>query len=178
MQAMVRDAWVDLYQGAGAEAFERTERDWARLKKSLLLKGQFVRGYACSTRGYAAVAAAHATPARRDALLKVAYGIARSLQREGVPWISSHAALILAGAANVEGDRTRTLAALRAAIDLGDAVDMPMHSAAARYRLGALLDSSIEGQELTQSAEDAFATRGVRNIPRFAGLWLPGRWER
>jgi serine/threonine protein kinase/tetratricopeptide (TPR) repeat protein len=178
MQAMVYDAWVDLYQGAGAEAFERTECDWAVLKKSLLLNGQFVRGFAGSTRAYCAVAAAHATPVRRGALLQVAYRIARSLERERMPWISSHAALIQAGAANVEGDRTRTLAALRTAIDLGDAVDMPMHSAAARYRLGALLDSSVEGQELTQSAEEAFAARGVRNIPRFAGIWLPGRWER
>jgi hypothetical protein len=177
MQTMVHEAWTELYLDRGAEAFERVERERLALKKSFLLKVQFIRGFAESARGYSAVGGAHASPERRAHLLKVARRVARGLERERMPWTSLHAALIRAGAANVEGDRARTVATLRTAIGLGDAADMPMYAAAARYRLGSL-QGGVEGQELTRAAERTFADRGVRNIARFAGIWLPGLWER
>jgi hypothetical protein len=177
MQTMVYEAWTELYVGAGPEAFERVERERTALRRSFMLKVQFIRGFAQSARGYSAVAAAHALPGRRAELLKEARRVARGLEREDRPWTSSHAALITAGAANVDGDRPRTLAALRAAIDLGEAANMPMHAAAARYRLGALLEGA-EGEELTRAAEAAFTLRGVCNAARLAGVWLAGRWDR
>ena len=129
---------VELYAGAGAAAFERTERDWKALKRSFLLHVQFIRGFAFSVRGYSAVAAAQATPERRTVLLKEARRIGRRLEGERMPWPSATAALIAAGTANVEGDRPRTVAALRTAIVRAEAIDMPFPAAAARYRLGSL----------------------------------------
>jgi hypothetical protein len=177
MQTMVHEAYTELYLGCGAEAFERVERERLALKKSFLLKVQFIRGFAESARGYSAVGAAQAVPEQRGKLLKEARRMARGLEREHMPWTSLHAALIRAGVANVQGDRPRTMAALRSAIGHGDAADMPVYAAAARYRLGALL-GGVEGQELTRAAERTFTDRGVRNIGRFAGIWLPGQWER
>jgi len=177
MQAMVHESWTELYLGRGEAAFERVEREWLALRKSFLLKAQFIRGFATSTRGYCAVGAAQAVPERRSKLLKEARRIARELERERMPWASLHAALIEAGVANVEGDRPRTLAALRDALAHGEAADMPLYASVARYRLGTI-EGGVEGQELARAAEKAFTDRGVRNVVRFAGIWLPGRWER
>ena len=140
---------------------------------------QFIRGFALFARGRSAVAAAAAaaTPARRAALLGEARRIVTRFERERMPWISVEAALVAAGAENVDGDRPRTLAALRAAIDGGDAASMPLHAAAARYRLGSLVGGR-EGHELTRDAEAALAIRGVRCAPRFVGSYLPGQWPR
>ncbi len=177
MQAMTWEAMVELYAGDGAAAYERTQRDWKALKKSFLLHVQFIRGFALSVRGYSAIAAAQATPERRSALLEEARRIARRLEGERMPWPSATATLVAAGIANVEGDRPRTVAALRTAIARAEAIDMPFPAGAARYRLGALLEGP-EGRELTQAAERTFEERGVRKVDRFAALWLPGRWER
>lgn len=178
MQTMVYQAWVELYEGDGPAAYARTERDWPALRRSFLLKVQFIRGFAFSARGRSAVAAAEQeSKARRGELLQEARRVATKLEQEQMPWTSAHAAIVWAGIANVEGDRPRTLEALRTASGLGDAVDMPLLAAAARYRLGELLDGS-EGAELANAARKAYADREVRNAARYARAWLPGRWQK
>jgi tetratricopeptide (TPR) repeat protein len=175
MQTMVYQAEIELYAGNGASAFERVERDDKALRRSFLLKVQFIRGFALFARGRSAVAAAAAMPERRTALLAEARRIAARFERERMPWLSVHAAIIGAAAANVEGDLQRTVALLRAAIDGGDAANMPLHSAAARYRLGALLGGD-EGRRLAREAQGALSDRGVRCDWRFVGMYLSGRW--
>jgi tetratricopeptide (TPR) repeat protein len=175
MQTMVFQAEIELYAGDGAGAFERMERDAKALRRSFLLKVQFIRGFALFARGRSAVAAAAAMPERRTPLLAEARRIAARFERERMPWIFVHAAIIGAGAANVEGDVQRTVALLRTAIDSGDAANMPLHSAAARYRLGALLGGH-EGRRVAREAQGALEDRGVRCASRFVGIYLPGRW--
>jgi hypothetical protein len=92
-----------------------------------------------------------------------------------MPWISVNAAIIAAGAANVEGDRKRTIASLRTAIERGDAENMALHSAAARYRLGTLL-AGHEGRRLATEAQASLEGRGIRSVSRFVGMYFPGRW--
>jgi hypothetical protein len=177
MQTMVYQTRIELYLGNGEQAYERMVRDWTALKKSFLLHVQFIRGFTLSMRGYSAVAAAAAaTPGRRTALLKEARRIVRRLERERMLWMSSHASLIAAAVANAEGDGLRTVASLRSAMQRADAADMPLHSEVARYALGSRIEGA-KGQELTRQAADGLATRGVRCIPRFVAMYLPGRWE-
>ena len=177
MQTMVYQTRIELYLGNGEQAYERMVRDWTALKKSFLLHVQFIRGFTLSMRGYSAVAAAAAaTPGRRTALLKEARRIVRRLERERMLWMSSHACLIAAAVANAEGDGLRTVASLRSAMQRADAADMPLHSEVARYALGSRIEGAT-GQELTRQAADGLATRGVRCIPRFVAMYLPGRWE-
>ena len=176
MQTMVYQAWIELYEGDYAAAFERTDREWTALRRSFLLNVQFIRGFTFSARGRSAAAAAEqAAPGRRGALLKEARRMARKLERERMPWTSAHAAIVRATLANAQGDHAPRLAALREAIRLGDAADMSLLAAAARYRLGHLLNGS-EGAELLREARQAFADRDVRDVSRYARVWLPGRW--
>jgi hypothetical protein len=52
---------------------------------------------------------------------------------------------------------------------------MAMHASAARARLGALLGGA-EGSLVEKSAEGAIAAEGVRNVPRWLAIYLPGKW--
>jgi hypothetical protein len=176
MQTMVYETRTALYAGTWEEAFDRTERDWAALTKSFLLHVQFIRGFTFVARGAAAAAAAQAAPARRAALLQEARRIAGRLDRERMPWLTAMASVIRATLSNAEGDGPGTLASLRVAIERTEAVNMVLYANAARFRLGGLLGGP-EGEELSRSAERALRDRGVRNVGRFAGIWLPGAWE-
>jgi hypothetical protein len=85
------------------------------------------------------------------------------------------ASLVLAAAANAEGDTATATTALRAAIERADAADMGLHAAVARYQLGWLLGGD-EGAELRRQGERAMTSEGVRAPARMARMILPGRW--
>jgi hypothetical protein len=172
-QAMAFEPDIDLYLGEGRAAHERLMRDWGALRKSLLLNVQFVRGIVHYARGRCAVAAI--LPETRGARIAEARGMHRKLAREGMPWTSVLAALVLASAENAAGDREATLAALRQAIDAAEACEMSMHAAAARFRLGQRLGGP-EGESETEAAAQAIAAEGVRHAARWVSIYLPGDW--
>ena len=92
-----------------------------------------------------------------------------------MPWTDAIAALAGAMIAHASGDDVDAEHTLRRAVVLADSVDMALHAAAARHRLGLLLDGEA-GAAMVKSAEEAMRTRGVRVPERYAQMLLPGEW--
>jgi len=167
---------IELYAGDGAKAYARVQRDTIPLKKSVLLKVQHMRVQTAFLRGRCALASLEVEPAMRGQRLEEIRRLARELHDEGMGWSAPFAAILKAGVANAEGDRTGATEALKQAIDLAVAADMLGYAAAARYQLGALLGGE-EGAELVAGAEKAMTAQGVRVPARFARTLVPVGWR-
>jgi hypothetical protein len=151
------------------------------------LRVQFIRGIAYYARGRCAVASIEGEPARRRARVAEARRSADRLARERMPWTTALGSLVLAAAENAaesgpraghgraEGDRGATIAALERAVAASDAAGMAMHAAAARFRLGQRLGGPA-GEELAEAAAAAIAAQGIRSVPCWVAVYLPGDW--
>ena len=167
---------IALYEGDGAAAYARVDRDTVALKKSVLLQVQHMRVQTAFLRGRCAIASLEAEPAMRAQRLAETRRITRRLEAEGMRWSAPFAAILGAATANAEGDRDGAIRSLRAAIDRAVAADMAGYATAARYQLGSLLGGE-EGAELVARAEEAMKAQGVRVPARFAAVLVPGRWR-
>jgi hypothetical protein len=168
--------FADLYDGDGAAALQRIRATWRALRRSLLLRVQFIRVIMWVCRASALLAtAARDAGAERAALLREVDADVRRLRREAMPWIVSLATLLAAGAAHVRapGD-PQVVALLRAAIAELEAADMMLHATAARARLARALPSSDEATALERAADEWMRSRGVANPGRFAAMFTPG----
>ncbi len=167
---------IALYEGDGAAAYARVDRDTVALKKSVLLQVQHMRVQTAFLRGRCAIASLEAEPAMRAQRLAETRRITRRLEAEGMRWSAPFAAILGAATANAEGDRDGAIRSLRTAIDRAVAADMAGYATAARYQLGSLLGGE-EGAELVARAEEAMKAQGVRVPARFAAVLVPGRWR-
>ena len=174
-QAMVMDAFIELYSGAGARAFDRVAKDERAVKRSFLLKAQFVRGTDEYIRGIAAVAACQAGSTSRPARLARARQMALKLEAEQMAWTAPLAAIVSAGASSLDGDGQAAAASLERAIESAVAADMSLYAAAARYQLGRRLGGQ-RGEDLVIQAERAMKAQDVRCPERFAAMLVPGQW--
>ena len=100
MQAL---AQADLYGGKNADALVRLRDGWGPLKRSLLMRVQYLRLRAIHLRGRAALALA-ADGRDVKELLAAAEKDARRILHERVPWADPMAELLLAGVARQRGD--------------------------------------------------------------------------
>jgi hypothetical protein len=174
-QVMRSEAEVELYTGNGAAAYARLARDEQAVKKSLLLRTQFMRVLTEFARGRAAVASVDAAPSLRDARLAEASARARDLRREQMTWTEPLASVVTASVKNARGDRAGAISALRESVAFAEAANMSLYAAAARHQLGLLLGGD-RGAELVAQAEDEMRVREVRVPARFASMLIPGRW--
>jgi hypothetical protein len=99
---------------------------------------QFTRMVLEDVRGRAALGAAAeaATERERNRLLDLAGRAAKRLDAEKAPWGTALAMLIRAGQAFARGNQEEGLRGLRTAEPLLQKLDMHLHAAAARRRLG------------------------------------------
>ena len=118
-----------------------------------------------------------AEPARGPARVAEARRLARDLEKENMAWVAPFAAILLAGAASVEGDTGGAATFLRSAIERAEAADMSGYASAARHQLGVLLGGSEEGEVLVAGARAAMAEQGICVPDRFASTLVPGRWR-
>jgi hypothetical protein len=174
-QALALETDIDLYVGRGAAAYDRIARGLPAVRKSMLLRSQFVRGITFYARGRSAIASISDRPALKRARVAEAWRMARRLEREGMPWMLPLAALIEAAAENTSGRRAEAVAALRKAIATSEAAEMAMHAVAARWRLGEL-QGGDEGRTLVESARHALYAEGIKNPDRWVAIYLPGVW--
>jgi serine/threonine protein kinase len=174
-QVMRSEVDVELYAGDGPAAYARLERDARELEDSRLLNVQFMRILTSFAWGRAAVASADSSPGRRAARLSEARRCASQIRGERMAWAAPLAAMLSASVKSVEGDRPGAEAALRAAVELAEAVDMSLYAAAARYQLGTLLGKTA-GAASIREAEDVMRAQEVRECARFASMFLPGHW--
>ncbi len=166
---------IDLYAGRGREGFEYVTSRWPALKRSMLLRIQGTRVESVYLRARTAVAAA-AQPmtgaADRRARLAVARGDARRLGAESMAWARAAAEFIRAGIATVEANRSAAIAHLHKAETAFQAVDMALHTAVARRRLGEL-SGGLEGEALVHAADEWMQQQGIRNPARMTAMLAP-----
>ena len=118
--AVFARANLDLYERRGEEAWQRVAAAWRPLRRSLLMRSQFVRVGALNLRGRAALATGRRAEAER---------MAARLAREGVAWATAFASLLRAAI-------DREPRAFESAAALLDAAELRMHAAIARRRAG------------------------------------------
>jgi serine/threonine protein kinase/tetratricopeptide (TPR) repeat protein len=174
-QALRVEVDIDLYVGETASASARVVRALPALRKSFLLKGQYIRAVTADMRGRCAVASSLSAPRESTARLAEAGRMARQLERERMPHAALWAVILRAGVASVQGKTDRAAECLRTAIELAGQLDMSLYALAARYQLGTLVGG--EGREIAVEADEAMRAAGVVAPKRFAPVLVPGRWE-
>ncbi len=97
----------------------------------------------------------------------------RRLKAEKRPDAIAYSNLILAGVANCYGNEERAVELLKSAHAGFQAVEMALHAAAARRRLGQLLGGD-EGRALVASADAWMTNQQIRNPSRMVAVLAPG----
>jgi eukaryotic-like serine/threonine-protein kinase len=166
---------IELYRGDGVAAWGLIDRSWPALRRSLLLRVQFIRTSMQFLRARAALAAAVAVrstrPAEARSLLAVAHRAARRLKGERMPCPTAYARLIRGALAAVGGDSSRANPLLTEAVACFEAVDMRLCAAAARRRLGEVLGGK-RGQEEIDRADRWMSDQKIRNPARMVSMIL------
>ena len=167
-----RLAEIELYSGNGHGACEHAAKLWSSAAGSLLMRVQHLRIVASDlrARGALAQAARSSDPAP---LLRAAERDARRLEREKCPWSDALARLIRAGVASAHRDATGSAALLAGAAAAFDALDMALHAAAARRRLGQLMGGD-DGRAMVAQADAWMTAQMIKNPPRMTAMLVPG----
>jgi hypothetical protein len=161
---LLAEGTTDLYAGDFVGAWDRVERTWPALKKSLLLMIQLTRIEAVNLRGRAALASGRPAEAAR---------MAKKLHRERMPWSAALAAVLDGGVAMARGDVAAARAGLASAITGFEHTEMALWAAVARWQLGRLVGGD-EGATLVRAGEDYLRAQSVRDPGRVAATLAPG----
>ena len=162
----------DLYEGQGEASYQRVNRAWPQLKKSLILQVQLIRVEATHLRARATLGAA-AQRGERAALLKEVEGIAKALEREGAPWSAALAGLLYAGVLACRGQKSLALERLeKSAVQL-EQLSFRLYAAAARYRQGQLLGGKA-GESLQKEASQVFHLQHIVKPEAWVAMLAPG----
>ena len=170
--ALQAECQVDLYMGDAAAALGRLHVAWPALRRSLLLRVQAVRVMAWEQRCRCAIASASGRTAARSELLAAAEGDANRLAREGTPWAEASSTMLRGSIDAARGKREDARKKFQEAAARFATIDMPLHAAASRRRLGELIGDA-EGEALVRDADAWFTERGVRNPARMAAIVVP-----
>ena len=166
---------TELYRGRAQPAWQLIEENWAAIKRSHLLRVQWARIEAAYVRGRCALLmAAHGRDARR--FLSVARDEVRRIEREKMPWSDPLGLLMSAAVAYLEGDAQGAERRLVCAVDGFDRAKMKLYAAAARRRLGTLMNDD-GGRELVRQAEDWMASQDIKEPILMTQLIAPGFLE-
>jgi eukaryotic-like serine/threonine-protein kinase len=164
---------IELYRGDGLAAWNLIDQSWPALRRSLLLRVQFIRTSMTFLRARAALAAAvmvgRSRPARVQSLLAVARRAARRLKRERMPCPTAYAQLVRGALAAIGGDRTRAVSLLTEAVACFEVVDMRLFATATRRRLGEQQGGSA-GQAQIDRAARFMADESIKNPDRMAAM--------
>jgi hypothetical protein len=165
---------LDIYAGEPRRGLDRLRAATSAMKRSLLLRVEFIRVLTLDQRGRCAVAAAAGGPAARSpALLASAEADATALARVDSPWARALGASLRSGLHALRGDHWGTITELARADDAFTATDMLLRAAAVRRRLGQLTGGA-EGAARVAEAEAAMERFGVRNKESMTRLYAPG----
>jgi hypothetical protein len=161
---------VRLYRGQPGEAWELIARHEARLRQSHFRRVQHTRVEMANYRARCALALA---AAGEDAggMREIAAREGGVIMRENVAWATPFARLISATIAYQEGRLSATAAHLAEAANGFRAVDMHLHAAVCRHRLGA---HGGGHQGLRVDADGWMRGQDVRNPTAMARLIAPG----
>jgi eukaryotic-like serine/threonine-protein kinase len=172
--ATVYGTEVELYEQTPRVGYERLRATLPRIQESRLLLSAFLRIYTWFLVARTALACIPSSPGDRDALLREARVAARRLEREDGRWPRALAAMVRAAVFEADGERAGAIGELRVAVDLMESED-ELYALIARHRLGRLLGGA-EGEALVTRATERMRAQGVRDLDRWTGVYLPGRW--
>jgi eukaryotic-like serine/threonine-protein kinase len=163
---------IDLYIGDGEAAYQRIVDRWPKLKRSMLLRVQVIRGEALFMRGRAALTAAGAFAEdsdRREVLLREVDRVQRKLDHEPLPGAHAQANVLSAGVAQLRGDTERAVQLLAQAESRFQTAEMELCAAAVRRRRGELAGGTT-GQRLIADSERWMRAETIRDPASMARL--------
>src|ERR1051325_2287390 len=155
LQALWTESLIDLYNGQASEAWRRVEERWPALLESLLLRIQVVRIESWYLHGRVALAAGHPAEGKQDA---------ERLRKENIAWDIPLAQLLEAGAAPANAPGV-----LAAAPTNFEKVEMHLHAAATRHRLGELTNDVA----MIAAADEWMTAQRVKNPARLTSVLVP-----
>jgi serine/threonine protein kinase/tetratricopeptide (TPR) repeat protein len=162
---------TDLYEGDALGAFTRISDEWPRLERSMLLRVQNARIFMMDLRARAEVALAVARGGDSE-LLRAAERRAHRIGQERMAWGDHVAASLLGCIARARKDDRVAARLFERAASGFDAMDMVVHGAAARERLGDLLGGD-EGGAHRARAREVLARQAIKDPARFVGMLAP-----
>ncbi|MEI7892745.1 MAG: AAA family ATPase [Myxococcales bacterium] len=165
---LVARVQLDLYRGDSAQAHARLTEHWRLFERSLLPRVAIIRIQTQDLRARTAIALAASGDPRREALVREAEQIARSLDKEKASWAHAIAKTLRASLAGLSG--SHPIEALQTAIDACHDHGMDMHATAARWQL-ARLRGDHDG---AADAESWMRMETVVAPARMAAFLLPG----
>ena len=154
--------YLALYEGDGQRAWQEIERAWSSVRAAYLDRGLMTRVGLYDTRGAAALGRG------REGLpaASVAAGILEGLEGQRMALPLSQ--LLRAGIAHLRGNGDEAAMGYEQAMEGFGKVDMRLHEAVARRRLGEIRGGQ-QGRLLMQASEGWFAYQGIldsRNLCR------------
>jgi serine/threonine protein kinase/tetratricopeptide (TPR) repeat protein len=168
---MFAENQTDLYLGNWASAWRRSDERLPQMKAAFLLRIPFVKLEALHLTGRCALAAAIGS--KDHSLLARVERHAREIEKEKIAWATPFALSLTAGIANVRGAQEMAIDTLGRAARAFEKAELMMYAKAAEHRRGTLTGGA-GGAAIVASAEAWMRERGVRNVPRFLDVLMPG----
>jgi serine/threonine protein kinase/tetratricopeptide (TPR) repeat protein len=166
---------IELYRDSGQNAWKLICESWPALRRSLLLRVQFVRTSMYFLRARAALAAAVAQgrtrPSEVASLLASAAADARKLEREKMPCPTAYARMIHGALAVLRGDLSLADRLLDQSCGLFDEVGMRLCAAAVGRRRGELIGGR-HGEDEINKADLWMKQEKIHNPARMASMIL------
>ncbi|TWT97408.1 Serine/threonine-protein kinase PrkC [Neorhodopirellula pilleata] len=159
LQSSFIECLIALYNGEGEKALATLETFWPNMKSALVLHNKFVRVMMVDTRATCTLAAADQSP-QRQALLRTAEALAKSLRREGDAWSNVFANRILGGVAKAQGDNSNAIKYWKDAKKGFEEFEMKLHVGSVGMALATVLPTG-EADTARREAEQTFAACGV-----------------
>jgi serine/threonine protein kinase len=171
---MVAEANTELYVDPRSPlAWQRVNREWSALRRTLFLRMQTVAIQMLELRGRAALGAAlGASGEARARLLRAAHADARAIEREQMMWGAPLALLLRAGIARLRADSGQAAALLERAEAGFAAAHMDLHAEVARRRRGELLGGS-QGDALIAAADQWMSAQTIKAPRKLVAMLTP-----
>lgn len=173
--SLLANGQIDLYLGAGANAFAHVDRYWPELAGSLLLRIQSVRIESHFLRARCALAAVAQGAGDAGALIKIATRSVAAIAREGEPWGDAIAELLRAGVAAARDNADDAIEHLQTAERLCSAAEMMLLANACKARRGAAMGGDL-GAAVVADAEAWMRGEAIVDPAAVTRLYLP--WPR
>jgi eukaryotic-like serine/threonine-protein kinase len=172
--ALRANAAIDLYDGAGAAALERMNREWPEFVGALLHKVSFARTIMWDLRARAAVCTAlEAATTEQRRLFAVAEKDAQRIAGEKMPWSRPLGKLIRACIAARRGDTDAAAALFEQTAREFEAADMLLHAHATRRRLGTMVKGDA-GRTMVVAADAWMTAQKIQSPERMTAMLAPG----
>ena len=168
--SLMAEAQTILYSEHSSRALDLWTRAWPDIRRSGILRLQYIRIESLHQRASSALAAASGTSAsHRRRLLKFAEADAHRIQKENTLWGDGLAKLIYAGVAASCGRTDQTRELLMAAQTAFEQADMTLFAMVAQRSSGELVGGD-KGRALVKSAETWMTLQNIRRPDRMSAM--------